>query len=60
MYTPKKRYTFNCPVCHHHGYVRNTRQNIRYCVCEYCNAVYAINKNTGRIITKIIKYESEK
>lgn len=53
MYTQKKRFNFKCPVCNQHAYVTKTRQNIKYCNCKQCNVVYAVDKNTGRIITKI-------
>lgn len=59
MYTPKKRYQFICPVCHTHGYVRNCRQNIRYCVCKNCNTIYAIDKNTGKTVITI-EYKEKK
>lgn len=56
MYTQKKRFNFNCPTCNKHAYVDKTRQNIKYCLCKSCKVIYAVDKNTGRIINK---FESE-
>lgn len=49
----------NCPVCHNPMRVSKVTKYMRYWKCKNCNAVYAHEVATDRLVTKIVRYDYE-
>ena len=56
MNAKQPRFKFYCPQCGNKTRVRNVKQYTRYCLCEDCNIIYALDKHTNKVISKIERY----
>ena len=57
--TMAKRYSFICPKCGEKTKVKCSKTYVRYCYCNKCNIVYAIQRSTDKIITTIHRLEED-